>query len=75
MAWIETKRRKDGTVSYWIRDTRDGRAIVILAGFSRSEAEMKLEQYLIRRDLEKEGYDDLCESMADELFGKKGSQQ
>jgi hypothetical protein len=58
MAWIEAKRCKDGAVSYWVRDRRNGRAVVIPAGTTRAEAELKKRQYEVRRDLEKEGYED-----------------
>lgn len=58
MASIQRVRRRDGTASYWVRDVRCDRQIVIAGGKSRGEAEMKIEQYNIRRDLEKEGYDD-----------------
>jgi len=60
MAWITSSRRKDGSVMWWVRDVRGGRQVCIAAGTKR-EAEMKLEQYLIRRDLEKEGYEDRYE--------------
>jgi hypothetical protein len=71
MAWLEKRRRKDGSIHYWVRDRRDGRQIVIYAGESVREGEMKLEQYVIRRDLEKEGYNDGYERIADDLFGPK----
>lgn len=72
MAWIQPTRRKDGAVTYWIRDVRGGRPIVIDSkAASRPEAEMKLEQYRIRRDLEKEGYDDRYQDLLDQLWGPK----
>lgn len=58
MAWIHPVRRKDGTTTYWVRDKRDGRQVSIFGGMTRGEAEMRLEQYKIRRDVEKEGYFD-----------------
>lgn len=74
MAWIEVKFRKDGSRSYWVRDVRDGRQVAIPAA-SRGEAELKLEQYVIRMDIEKEGYDDKFakgpEEVANELFGRR----
>lgn len=71
MAWIQHVRHKNGDSSYWIRDRRDGRQIVIPAGSTRGEAELKLEQYVIRRDLEKEGYDDKHQDLLDKLWGTK----
>ena len=56
--WIEQRKRKDGTTTYWLRDRRAGHQIAIEVGNTRSEAELRMEQYVIRRDLEKEGYDD-----------------
>lgn len=70
MAWIEARRRKDGTVSWWVRDIRGGRQVCIPA-FSKGEAELKLEHYLIRKDLEKEGYDDQHQDLLDDLWGSK----
>ncbi len=58
MAWIEERRLADGSKSWWVRDRRDGRQIVIAGGATKQEAEMRLEQYTIRRDLEKEGHFD-----------------
>lgn len=58
MAWLKAVRRKNGHWFFWIHDRRDGRMISIPAGERQREAELKLEQYVIRRDLEKEGYDD-----------------
>jgi len=76
MAWIEARRRKDGTMSWWVRDIRGGRQVCIAAG-SKPEAEMKREQYLIRRDLEKEGYEDGFDpaenALFDRMWGKKGT--
>ena len=71
MAWIEMKIRRDGTTSYWVRDIRGGRQVSIPGGANRKEAEQKLEQYNIRRDLEKEGYDDKHEALLDQLWGSK----
>lgn len=71
MAWIQRVRRKDGTIFYWVRDKRDGKHVVIAGGFTRGEAEMKLEQYNIRRDLEKEGYEDRHQHLLDHLWGPK----
>lgn len=65
MAWIQLVRRKDGTTTYWVRDKRKGRQVVIFGGITRGEAELRLEQYEIRRDLEKEGYDDVHEDVYD----------
>lgn len=74
MAWIEGRRRKDGTISWWVRDVRGGRQVCISAA-SRREAEFKREQYMVRRDLEKEGYDDKYasnqEAVLDRLWGPK----
>ncbi len=71
MAWIQPVNRKDGSRAYWIRDVRDGRQIVIPGGRTRGEAELKLEQYEIRRDLEKEGYEDQHQDLLDQLWGPK----
>lgn len=71
MAWIQVVRHKDGSSGYWIRDRRDGRQIVIPGGNSPGEAELKLEQYRIRRDLEKEGYEDQHQAVLDKLWGPK----
>lgn len=71
MAWIQATRRKDGSQTYWVRDRRDGQQIVIAAGATLAEARLKLEQYEIRRDLEKEGYGDSHEQMLDKLWGPK----
>lgn len=71
MAWIQAVRRKDGSRSYWIRDRRDGRQISVAAGITRGEAELMLDQYLIRRDLEKEGYQDEHQDLLDKLWGQK----
>ena len=71
MAWIQPVRHKDGRRTYWIRDKRDGRQIVIPAGQTRGEAELKLEQYVIRRDLEKDGYEDRHQDMLDRLSRHK----
>lgn len=59
MAWIQTTKRKGGP-AYFIRDVRDGRQIVIPApdGVDRAFAERMLDKYVVRKDLEKEGYDD-----------------
>jgi len=65
MAWIQQVRRKDGSATYWVRDKRNGRQVSIFGGVTRGEAELKLEQYEIRRDLEKEGYDDRYENAYD----------
>lgn len=73
MAWIQPTRHKDGSTAYWIRDKRNGRQIVIPGGSTRGEAELKLEQYEIRRDLEKEGYDDQHEELLDRIWGPKES--
>lgn len=74
MAWITSTRRKSGEVTWWVRDIRDGRQVCIPAG-SRPEAEMKKEQYEIRRDLEKEGYDDRYtpeqNALLDRIWGPK----
>lgn len=70
MAWLSFTRKKDGSLTWWVRDIRGGRQISIPAD-SRADAEQKKEQYEIRRDLEKEGYDDKYEQVADNLFGKK----
>lgn len=56
--WLRSFRHKDGSQGFWINDIRDGKFVSIPAGTSKPEAEMKLEQYKIRRDIEKEGYDD-----------------
>lgn len=71
MAWIQRIKRKDGSFTYWVRDRRDGRQISIDGGRTRQEADMKLEQYRIRRDLEKEGYGDRYENLLDDLWGQK----
>jgi len=71
MPWLERRKRADGSVSWWIRDRRDGIAVVIPGGASESEAKMKLEQYKIRKDLEKEGYEDRCQALVDEMWGKR----
>lgn len=72
MAWIQFTKHRDGTVTYWIRDVRDGISVVIdsKAG-SRSEAEIRLERYVTRRDLEKEGYEDQHQDQLDKLCGTK----
>lgn len=59
MAWIQTTRRKYG-LAYFIRDVRDGRQVVIPVpdGVDRAFAERMLDKYVVRKDLEKEGYDD-----------------
>lgn len=71
MAWIQRVRHKNGTSAYWIRDIRDGQYIVIPAGETRHEAELKFEHYKIRRDLEKEGYPDKHQDLLDKLWGSK----
>lgn len=58
MAWLQRIKRKDGSVFFWVRDRRDGRQISIPGGPSEREADLKREQYEIRKDLEKEGYED-----------------
>lgn len=60
MAWIECKKRRDGSISYWIRDRRDGRQVSIPApdGVDRAFVERMMATYLRRRELEKHGYDD-----------------
>jgi hypothetical protein len=70
MAWLQKVKRKDGSLFFWIRDRRDGRQIVIPGGPKEPEATLKKEQYEIRRDLEKEGYDDQHETLLDQLWGK-----
>lgn len=72
MAWIQTVRQKDGSRTYWIRDVRNDMQIVIPGGKTRTEAQIKLDQYQIRKDLEKEGYDDQHQHMLDRLWGSKG---
>lgn len=59
MAWIQTVKTKWGP-RYYIRDVRDDRQISIPApeGVDRAFAERMLGKYEVRRDLEKEGYDD-----------------
>lgn len=71
MAWLEQKVRRDGTKSWRVRDRRGKKQICIPGGPTRVEAEMKMEQYKIRRDLEKEGYGDKYEPIADDLFGRR----
>ncbi len=58
MAWIEIRKQSNGVESYWVRDKRDGRQIVILAGYTADEAHKALVKYNIRHSLEKHGYDD-----------------
>lgn len=58
MAWIKRTKRKDGSVIFWVHDFRDGRQVTIAECHSEGEAQMRKERYEIRRDLEKEGYDD-----------------
>jgi hypothetical protein len=70
MAWIKPVRKADGSTTYWVHDRRDGRVLSIAACHTKGEAEMRMEQYKIRRSLEKEGYDDKYQTIADELFGK-----
>lgn len=64
MSWIQTTSCK-GVKSYWLRDVREGRHIVIPCGHSPEEARLRKEQYDIRRDLEKEGYDDRYQMLID----------
>lgn len=68
MAWIHPVKRKDGTTTYWVRDKRNGRQVSIFGGMTQAEAEMRKEQYLIRRDLEKEGYEDVYDT---DYFAKR----
>lgn len=68
MAWIHPVRRKDGTTTYWVRDKRGGRQISIFGGMTLREAQMRKEQYEIRRDLEKEGYMDVYDT---DLFAER----
>jgi hypothetical protein len=71
-AWLQRVKHKDGTQAWWIRDIRDGRQVVVNGGTTKREAELRLEQYKIRRTLEKEGYDDqYAAAVADELWGTK----
>ena len=58
MTSIVGVRLKDGSWRYWVLDYRDGREIKIPAGKSREEAKAEFDKYLIRRNLDKEGYDD-----------------
>lgn len=71
MAWIEARRRRDGSTSFWIRDRRGDHQIVIHGGDTREEAEQALDRYKVRRDLEKEGYEDKYQALADSVFGKR----
>lgn len=72
MAWIKRTKKKDGTVSFWVHDIRNGRIVTIKECPTKPEASLHKEQYEIRRDLEKDGYDDrFAEKIADELFGKR----
>jgi hypothetical protein len=58
MAWMEIRKLQDGTETYWVRDKRDGRQIVILVGHTSDEAYKALVRYNIRHSIEKHGYDD-----------------
>lgn len=71
MAFIKRTKRKDGTVSYWVHDVRDGRQLTIAECNTYEAAELHKTQYEIRRSLEKEGYFDRYEQIADEVFGKR----
>lgn len=71
MAWLERIRHKNGTESYWIRDFRDGKQIVIKAGETKEEAIDALRRYRVRRDLEKEGYEDKYQQILDDLWGQQ----
>lgn len=56
--WLRRFKQGDGSLSFWINDVREGKFISVYAGDKEGEAQMNFEQYKIRRDLEKEGYDD-----------------
>lgn len=71
MAWIEARQRSDGSTTYWIRDRRDGRQIVIATtARTRAEADLLLEQYVIRHELQKMEADHECD-LLDRLWGAK----
>jgi hypothetical protein len=61
MAWVKRIKKADGSVTFWVHDNRDGRVLTIAACNTEGEAQMKIEQYHTRRELEKEGYFDKFE--------------
>jgi hypothetical protein len=70
--WIRGFKHKDGSWGYWINDVRNGDFVSIPAGATREEAACKLQQYLIRRELEKAGYDDhYAKEVATEIGGRQ----
>jgi hypothetical protein len=71
MQWIERRVSRDGSFEFLIHDYRGGRPITLYAGKSEAEAVMYMEQYKIRRDLEKEGYEDGLDDNADKKSGMK----
>ena len=73
MSWLQFVKHKNGSISWWIRDSRDDREVSIFAGDTEDVALIAKLKYDARLELQKSGYDDEYtpeqKSLLDQVWG------